>query len=163
MKITFRSVVVAIAGATLAAVGFAAPATADGSQVSASDAASTPGVTVTIHHRGDGTQPPAELGNPSEWGVAKIEIKASAHSSLLGAGNTCQNVAHGQWCYGWDPITPIGMKRCYSNYLADVSHKTTVRVQNEDYSSGWVSAGSVSYASVDVGTAYTCYAYYDNA
>ncbi|MFE4798269.1 hypothetical protein ACFRFL_25100 [Streptomyces sp. NPDC056708] len=152
-----------IAGATLAAVGFAAPATADSSQVSASDTTSTSGVTVTIHHRGDGTQPPAELGDPSEWGVAEIEINDSADSVQSAAGNTCQNVTHGRWCYGWEPTTPVGKKYCYSNYIADVKHRTTVRAANVDYGSGWAAKGATSYANVTIGTAYTCYAYYANA
>jgi hypothetical protein len=57
MKVSGRSVALAVAGAALATGVLAAPATADGSQVG------TVG-TVTVHSRGDGTQPPAELGNP---------------------------------------------------------------------------------------------------
>ncbi|MFF3392976.1 lactococcin 972 family bacteriocin [Streptomyces sp. NPDC002669] len=163
MKIVSRSVAFAIAGATLATVGFAAPAAADGSQVSASGATGTSEVTVTIHRREDGMRPPAGLGDPSEWGVVKIEINASTDDIQPAAGNTCQNVTHGRWCYGWEPTTPVGRKRCYSNYIADVQHRSTVRVQNVDYKSGWAAKGATSYASVTTGTAWTCYAYYANA
>ncbi|MFE2089832.1 hypothetical protein [Streptomyces sp. NPDC059460] len=158
MRFTGRSIVLTIAGAALAAIGLAAPATADSAQ-----AGVTPSATVTIHHRGDGTQPPAELGNPSEWGVVKIEIPAEGSIGTMGAGNTCQNVTHGRWCYGWEPTTPVGKKFCYSNYIADVQHRTTVRAANVDYHSGWAAKGATSYANVTIGTAYTCYAYYDNA
>jgi hypothetical protein len=51
----------------------------------------------------------------------------------------------------------------WDNYIADVKHKSTVRVINIDHSSGWVAKGATSYAHHTQGAAYTCYAYYDNA
>ncbi|MFF3889220.1 lactococcin 972 family bacteriocin [Streptomyces sp. NPDC001914] len=154
-----------LSGAVLAVSGFAAPATAYSSQsgtgtgnavVEADDGLIT-GQPV-IHKRGDGVNPPAELGDPSEWGVVKLEIKDSA---VQLRGNTCENVTHGKWCYGYDLVS--AGKKCYSNYIADVKHKTTVRVQNVDHSSGWVAKGATSYANSTQGAAWTCYAYYDNA
>ncbi|MFE0326652.1 lactococcin 972 family bacteriocin [Streptomyces sp. NPDC058960] len=70
-------------------------------------------------------------------------------------------MTHGKWCYGYDLVS--AGKKCYSNYIADVKHKSTVRVQNVDHSSGWVAKGETSYANSTQGAAYTCYAYYDNA
>ncbi|MET8132249.1 lactococcin 972 family bacteriocin [Streptomyces sp. NPDC005251] len=154
-----------ISGAALAVSSFATPAAAYGPQggtgtgdtvVEAGDGL-IPGQPIT-HKRGDGVNPPAELGDPSEWGVVKLEINESAAQLR---GNTCENVTHGKWCYG-DDLVSDG-KKCYSNYIADVKHKTTVRVRNIDHSSGWVAKGETSYANTINGAAYTCYAYYSNA
>ncbi|MGW4300452.1 lactococcin 972 family bacteriocin [Streptomyces sp. NPDC004646] len=152
MKKFGKAILFGISGAALAVSGFATPASAHGSQSSL-----IPGKPV-IHTRGDGVKPPAELGNPSEWGVVRLEIKDSA---VQPKGNTCENVTHGKWCYGYDLVS--AGKKCYSNYIADVKHKSTVRVQNVDHSSGWVAKGATSYANSTQGAAWTCFAYYDNA
>lgn len=163
-----KPILFGISGAALAVSSFTTPAAAYGPQsgtgigdtaVQASDSL-IPGQPV-IHKRGDGVNPPAGLGNPSEWGVVKLEIKDSAAQLR---GNTCQDVAHGRWCYGYDVVS--SGKRCYwcySNYIADVKHRSTVRVQNVDHGSGWAAKGETSYASSTQGAAWTCYAYYDNA
>jgi hypothetical protein len=160
-----RSILFGISGTALAVSSFVTPAAADGSRsqtgtgvtvIEASDGL-VPGQPV-IHKRGDGVNPPAELGNPSEWGVVMLEFKDSA---VQPRGNTCENVTHGKWCYGYDLVS--AGKKCYSNYIADVKHKSTVRVRNVDHSSGWVAKGQTSYANSTQGAAYTCYAYYDNA
>ncbi|MFF5666757.1 lactococcin 972 family bacteriocin [Streptomyces griseofuscus] len=165
MKNLGKSIIFGFSGAVLAVSSFATPAAAYSAQsgtgtgdtvVSASDDL-VPGQPV-IHKRGDGVKPPAELGDPSEWGVVKLVINDSAIQPM---SNTCKNVTHGKWCYGYDLVS--AGKKCYSNYSADVKHKSTVRVQNVDYSSGWVAAGSTSYANTTNGAAYTCYSYYDNA
>lgn len=124
-----------IFGAALAVSSIATPAAAYGprSGISTGDTVVDDGLIPgqpVIHERGDGVNPPAELGDPSEWGVVKLEIN---DSPALVQGNTCENVTHGKWCYGYDLVS--AGKKCYSNYIADVSHKTTVRVQNVDHSS----------------------------
>ncbi|MCX5269014.1 hypothetical protein OOT09_34785, partial [Streptomyces sp. NBC_00199] len=63
----------------------------------------------------------------------------------------------------WQSHVGWNRRKCYSNYIADVKHKSTVRVINIDHSSGWVAKGATSYAHHTQGAAYTCYAYYDNA
>jgi hypothetical protein len=73
MKLFGRSIALAFAGAALATGILATPATADSTQIGATSA-------LTVHTRGDGTQPPAELGNPKEWGVVKLTMDASAGS-----------------------------------------------------------------------------------
>ncbi|MER5222032.1 lactococcin 972 family bacteriocin [Streptomyces flaveus] len=165
MKKLGKSILFAVSGAALVVSSLVAPAAAydpqsgtgtGNSAVEASDGL-IPGQPV-IHKRGDGVNPPAELGNPSEWGVVKLEIKDSA---VQLKANTCQNVTHGKWCYGYDLVS--AGKRCYSNYIADVKHKSTVRVQNVDHSSGWVAKGETSYASSTQGAAWTCHAFYSNA
>ncbi|MBT2407058.1 MULTISPECIES: lactococcin 972 family bacteriocin [unclassified Streptomyces] len=160
-----RSITFGIVSVALAVCSFATPAAASSPQsdiatgnarIEATDglAAGQP----VIHTRGDGVKSPAELGNPSEWGVVKIEINDSSVQPLA---NTCKQVTHGTWCYGWQSAGTDG-KKCYSNYIADTGHTTTVRVRNIDYSSGWVPKGETSYANVTIGLAYTCYAYYNN-
>ncbi|MBA5226014.1 MULTISPECIES: lactococcin 972 family bacteriocin [Streptomyces] len=162
MKKFMKSMLLGISGVALAVSSFAAPAAAyvpqgeaDGANtVAAIEDDLVPGEPV-IHERGDGVTPPAELGDPSEWGVVKLEI-----ADFSAQGNTCKNVTHGKWCYGYDLVSDG--KKCYSNYSANVKHKTTVRVRNVDHSSGWVAKGKTSYAHSTQGAAYTCYAYYDN-
>ncbi|GGT54619.1 hypothetical protein [Streptomyces coeruleorubidus] len=68
----------------LAAFSFATPAAADASQAATVTANGTVVAAdgskvgqVTVHKRGDGTKPPAELGNPSEWGVVVIKMDDS--------------------------------------------------------------------------------------
>ncbi len=161
-----RAITFGFASMALAVFSFAAPAAAyspqGGTVTNNTGIEATDGLTAgqpVIHTRGDGVKPPAELGNPSEWGVVKIEINDSTVQPL---GNTCKEVTHGTWCYGWESAGVDG-KKCYSNYRADTGHLTTVRVQNVDYSSGWVPKYKTSYANVTIGLAYTCYAYYNNA
>ncbi|MFF1412811.1 hypothetical protein ACFVX6_24065 [Streptomyces sp. NPDC058289] len=152
----------------LAAISSVAPAAADGSRAgTASGSARVVDLTTlkagqpVMHKRGDGVKPPAELGNPSEWGVVKIEIP-KAGVSVRPLGGSCQQVSHGQWCYGWE--FSGSKKQCYSNYMANVQHMSSVRVVNIDYASGWVRAGLTSNARSDtIGQAYTCYSYYNNA
>ncbi|MFI0716620.1 hypothetical protein ACH4SK_39775 [Streptomyces inhibens] len=166
MKEFGRAITFGFVSVALAVCSFATPAAAYSPQgdtatgntgIEAADGL-TAGQPV-IHTRGDGVKPPAELGNPSEWGVVKIEINDSVVRPL---GNTCKEVTHGTWCYGWESAGANG-KKCYSNYIADTGHLTTVRVRNVDYSSGWVPKNATSYANVTIGLAYTCYAYYNNA
>ncbi|MFF4802582.1 lactococcin 972 family bacteriocin [Streptomyces sp. NPDC001351] len=166
MKTFGRSITFGFVSVALAVCGFAGPAAAYGPQGGngAGNAVVEAGGGLiagqpVIHKRGDGVKPPAELGNPSEWGVVKLEIKNSA--AQLRRGNTCETVTHGKWCYGYDLVS--AGKKCYSNYIADVQHKSTVRVLNVDHSSGWVAKGETSYANSTQGAAWTCYAYYDNA
>ncbi|MFD7001311.1 lactococcin 972 family bacteriocin [Streptomyces mirabilis] len=167
MKRFGKSILFGISGAALAVSSFATPAAAYGPQSGTGTGDTVveaiggliPGQPV-IHKRGDGVKPPAELGNPSEWGVVKLEINDSA---VQAKGNTCENVTHGKWCYGSESASGGTGKKCYSNYIADVTHKSTVRVINIDHSSGWVAKGQTSYANHTQGAAYTCYAYYDNA
>ncbi|MFD7785127.1 lactococcin 972 family bacteriocin [Streptomyces nojiriensis] len=160
-----KSAALGFVSVALAVFGAATPAAASGSQTGTTagvvDTADLKAGQVAIHKRGDGVQPPAELGNPSEWGVVKLEISGSA-SAFQPTGNTCKQVTHGTWCYGWQSAGLDG-KKCYSNYIANVGHLTTVRVRNVDYSSGWVPKGQTSYANVTIGMAYTCYAYYNNS
>ncbi|MDX3313700.1 lactococcin 972 family bacteriocin [Streptomyces sp. NPDC054884] len=166
-----KSILFGISGAVLAVSGFAAPAAADSPQGgTGADAVveAVDGLVVgqpVIHKRGDGVNPPAELGNPAEWGVVKLEITKSAVQKSAAAlqENTCKEVTHGTWCYGQEVTSAGTGRKCYSNYSADVKHKSTVRVINIDHSSGWVAKGKVSYAHHTQGAAYTCYAYYDNA
>ncbi|WP_327361183.1 lactococcin 972 family bacteriocin [Streptomyces sp. NBC_01296] len=157
MKIAGRSVLFSIAGATIAALGFAAPATAD-----APSTASASGATVTVHHRGDGTQPPAELGNPSEWGVVTFKLDASANS--VRPSEACVSPSSGgNWCYGWY-TTQIGTgelrKYCYSNYYQlDKGHTSTVKMAGGT-NRAWAAARDVSQAHITAGFAYTCSTYY---
>ncbi|MFE9450763.1 hypothetical protein [Streptomyces sp. NPDC006739] len=166
MKRFAKSILFGISGAALAVAGFVAPAAAYSPQSGARTgdiAVEASGLVAgkpVIHKRGDGVKPPAQLGNPSEWGVVKLEIKKS---TVHPDGNTCQTVTHGKWCYGYEVVSAGTGKYCYSNYSADVTHKSTVRVINIDHSSGWVAKGETSYANHTQGAAYTCYAYYDNA
>lgn len=162
MRTFGRSLLVGLTSAALAAFAVATPAAADGTQDT--DNAGIVDLKAgqpVIHKRGDGVKPPAELGNPSEWGVVRIEINPSA-GAFQPTGNTCKQVTHGTWCYGWQSAGLDG-KKCYSNYLASTEHISSVRVRNIDYSSGWVGKGQTSYANVTIGLAYTCYAYYNNA
>ncbi|MBZ9644665.1 lactococcin 972 family bacteriocin [Streptomyces sp. PSKA30] len=144
----------------LAVFSFATPAVADSSQsatvtadgaIVAADGSQIG--QVTHHKRGDGTKPPAELGNPSEWGVAALKVDDSAGSvTPLG----CIGASGGTWCYG-NELTTDG-KYCYSNYYhGSKSHKSSVKIAGTTFSSGWVAKGNTSYANWTAGTAYTCY------
>ncbi|WP_405831661.1 hypothetical protein [Streptomyces sp. NBC_01176] len=135
MKRFGKSILFGISGAALAVSSFSTPAAAYGPQsgtgtdtVGEVSDGLIPGQPV-MHERGDGVNPPKELGDPSEWGVVKLEINDSIAAQLR--GNTCENVTHGKWRYGYDVVS--GGKKCYSNYIADVTHKSTVRVINVDH------------------------------
>lgn len=157
MKITGRSVTFAFAGAAIAAVGLAAPATADSTQVT-----TTAGATVTVHHRGDGTKAPAELGNPSEWGVVTFKMDASPGTVQPMSEACISPSSGGTWCYGWYSTTSGGtiMKKCYSNYAQQTKgHSSTAKIGNGS-SYDHAAAGDTSNASRIAGFAYTCSTYY---
>ncbi len=158
MKIAVRSVAFAIAGAAIATVGLATPATADTSAT-----ASASGATVTVHHRGDGTQPPAGLGNPSEWGVVTFKMDASTDSFSPLASTCLSPSSGGTWCYGWyaKEVSPgVVNKYCYSNYLhATKGHSSTVKLAGSTRRV-WAAAGNTSNANLTAGLAYTCSTYY---
>ncbi|MEU1104990.1 hypothetical protein ABZ408_29110 [Streptomyces tibetensis] len=84
MRISGRSIVLGFASVAFAAFSFATPAAADASQAATVTANGTVVAAdgskigqVTFHKRGDGTKPPAELGNPSKWGAMVINIDNS--------------------------------------------------------------------------------------
>ncbi|MFH8620864.1 lactococcin 972 family bacteriocin [Streptomyces vietnamensis] len=158
MKITGRSVVFAIAGAAVAAVGLAAPATAD-----APATATASGATVAAHHRGDGVKPPAELGNPSAWGSVTFKMDDSADSVSSLASACLSPSTGGTWCYGWYTVevSPgVFHKYCYSNYAQDTKyHSSTVQIAGYTRKV-YANAGYVSNANLTEGLAYTCSTYY---
>ncbi|MEV6653047.1 lactococcin 972 family bacteriocin [Streptomyces sp. NPDC051219] len=158
MKIGGRSVAFAIAGAAIAAVGLAAPATAD-----ASATASASGATVTVHHRADGTQPPAGLGNPSEWGVVTFKMDASTDSFSPQSEACLSPSSGGTWCYGWyarEVSAGVVNKYCYSNYYHHTKgHSSTVKLAGKTRRA-WAAAGNTSNANLTAGLAYTCSTYY---
>ncbi|MFF1698873.1 lactococcin 972 family bacteriocin [Streptomyces sp. NPDC058257] len=148
MKILGKSIALAVAGTALAAVALATPAAADSSQLD------TIG-TITIHTRGDGTQPPSELGDPEEWGVVELAIDDSAGSVTP---RTIVEVGGGKWSYGWKAVT--GGKYCYSNYYhSRVKHGSTVKIAGHTVKDT-AAAGYTSNANKTAGGAYTCKAYY---
>ncbi|MEU6513679.1 lactococcin 972 family bacteriocin [Streptomyces sp. NPDC046978] len=150
MKVSGRSIALAVAGAALAAGVLAAPATADASQANVGTSAA-----ITVHTRGDGTQPPAELGNPKEWGVVELKMDDSAGSVRP---MTIIEVGGGTWSYGWNAVT--GGKYCYSNYYhGSVQHGSTVKIAGDSLKSVVV-AGETSNAHLTRGAAYTCETYY---
>ncbi|MGX1794702.1 lactococcin 972 family bacteriocin [Streptomyces albidoflavus] len=115
---------------------------------------------VTHHQRGDGTQPPAELGDPEEWGVATIEMDDSTIKPMIEA---CTNPSSGgKWCYGWYLTGATATKKyCYSNYYHGTkTHKSSVTIANGSASSGWVAKGAYAKANRTTGAAYTCKTYY---
>ncbi|MFI5689747.1 lactococcin 972 family bacteriocin [Streptomyces sp. NPDC051636] len=113
---------------------------------------------ITFHKRGDGTKPPAELGNPSEWGVAAITVDDSA-GNVSPMSEACVPASGGKWCYG-DYLNTSG-KYCYSNYYHhDKVHKSSVKIAGVTVDSGWVAANDYSNAHRTAGAAYTCYTYY---
>lgn len=153
MKVSGRTVALAVAGAALAAGTFATPATAAAHKVSSAGSGGVAGV--TVHTRGDGTQPPAELGNPKEWGVVKLTMTASTG---LVSPKTIVDAGGGKWSYGWYATTDG--KYCYSNYYhGDVWHGSTVKIAGGSYKSV-VAPGDYSNAHMTAGMAYTCYTYY---
>ncbi|MFG2980274.1 lactococcin 972 family bacteriocin [Streptomyces sp. NPDC048258] len=161
-----RLIAVGFASAAIAMCSLATPAAADDSHaaiVTANGAIITADGAkvgqVTLHKRGDGTKPPAELGNPSEWGVAAIKVPTSA-GSFGTRGYTClDNVSGGRWCQGYELVT--AGKRCFSNYLHGTkTHRSSVKLAGVIDTSGWVDPGQVANAWYTAGAGYTCYTYY---
>ncbi len=158
MRISGRSMALGFASAALAVGSLVAPAAANGAQTATGTADGSGVGQVTTHQRGDGTKPPAELGNPSEWGVAKIKVNSSAHS-VRPDQEACVPTSGGKWCYGWRTTT--SGKYCYSNYLHGSKwHASSVKIAGSKRSSGWVKPGSASNAHLTLGLAYTCYTYF---
>ncbi|MFJ4271386.1 lactococcin 972 family bacteriocin [Streptomyces coelicoflavus] len=148
MKVSGKSIALAAAGGVLAFGALTAPAAADSAQVLPA------GVTVTTHTQGDGTQPPAALGNPKEWGV--VEITASSTGGIKPM--TVLNIGGGTWSYGNN--VEFTNQTCYSNYYhPTVKHGSTVQVSRWEVKDV-VSKGQWSYASKTTGSAYTCKTYY---
>ncbi|MFC9951403.1 lactococcin 972 family bacteriocin [Streptomyces prasinus] len=149
MKVSGRSIAFAVAGGFLAAGTLAAPATAHNAPVLASDT-----VTVETHTRGDGTQPPAELGDPTEWGVVKITEGSTGDFTA----QTVLDIGGGTWSYGKNLISDGQF--CYSNYYhPTVDHGSTVKVSKWTNKSA-AAKGRWSYADITAGAAYVCETYY---
>ncbi len=160
MRISGRSIVLGFASATLALFSFATPATADASQTATVTANGTVVAAdgskvgqVTLHKRGDGTKPPAELGNPSEWAAVVIEMDDSTVTP-----KACIGASGGNWCYGYN-LTSDG-KYCYSNYYHPTKmHHSTVKIAGGS-NTAHAFAGQTSYANRTAGAAYTCETFY---
>ncbi|MGW2406032.1 lactococcin 972 family bacteriocin [Streptomyces sp. NPDC001739] len=155
IAVGFAAVALAVGGSATSAAANdsrAATVTANGAIVAADGAQIGQ---ITIHKRGDGTQPPAELGNPSEWGV--IEVPASAARTL---GSTClDHVSGGKWCYGTELVT--SGKRCFSNYLHNSkTHASAVKMAGVWDKSGPTSKTKVARSWYTAGAGYTCNTYY---
>ncbi|MFD5510814.1 lactococcin 972 family bacteriocin [Streptomyces sp. NPDC127051] len=153
MKKTGVSAALAAASAILTLGALATPACADSSQSS--------GIVVSgmvVHRAGDGTVPPAELGNPKEWGEVTLtitDIKAQGAMKPM----TITNVGGGTWSYGWEARD--NFKYCYSNYYhGSVAHGSSVKMAGTTAASGWVAAGDYSNAHYSAGFAYTCSTYW---
>ncbi|MFJ4474835.1 lactococcin 972 family bacteriocin [Streptomyces xanthochromogenes] len=148
MKIFARSIGFTVAGAALAAGMLATPATADSAQRDGS-------AVITVHHRGDGTQPPAELGNPTEWGVITFSVSDSAGRMKP---MTVEHPGGGDWYYGSEARNDH--KYCYSNYYhPSVMHGSTAKLGNASNKSV-VIAGQYSNANVTGKLWEDCSAYY---
>ncbi|MFD3585564.1 lactococcin 972 family bacteriocin [Streptomyces sp. NPDC058683] len=149
----------------LAVCSFAAPAAADSPRVATVTAHGTVIAAdgskvgqITFHKRGDGTKPPAELGNPSQWGVATVSVHHSV-GAVSPLSEACVPASGGQWCYGYYLNT--SGKYCYSNYYHhDDVHKSSVKIAGGTVDSGWVAANDYSNAHRTAGAAYTCETYY---
>ncbi|MFD6045930.1 lactococcin 972 family bacteriocin [Streptomyces koyangensis] len=161
-----RSIALGFASMALAVSATTAPASADAPRTATDprvEAITTMDGTevgqVTHHKRGDGTQPPAELGDPEEWGVVTIEMDDSTMRPMV---ENCDNPpSGGKWCYGWY-LTEAGTKKyCYSNYYHGTkTHKSSVTIGNGSSSSGWVGKGEYANANRTVGMTYVCKTYY---
>ncbi|MEU5439107.1 lactococcin 972 family bacteriocin [Streptomyces sp. NPDC020719] len=154
MKVSVRSVAFCVAGTALAAGLLTTPAAAQ------SPGPTTPTTTVTVHHRGDGTPVPAQLGNPSEWGVVTVTAGVAAGPAEV---DECTNPsAGGTWCYGWYLSTSGGqtLKKCYSNYYHPSQYHTSTAEMNGDTDRSGAVAGDVSQASIRAGLIYRCSTYY---
>lgn len=116
-----------------------------------------------MHHRGDGTQPPAELGNPSEWGVVTFKMDASTGSFGPQSQACLSPSSGGNWCYGWQAreVSPgVVNKYCYSNYFHQTKgHSSTVKLAGNTRRA-WAAARNTSNANLTAGLAYTCSTYY---
>ncbi|MFE2922868.1 lactococcin 972 family bacteriocin [Streptomyces goshikiensis] len=137
MRISASRIGVTCGAIPLLLGGFLAPV------ASASPSATTARATQTVelHKRGDGTNPPAQLGNSKEWGVP---------------------ASGGKWCYGWY-LTGVDatQKRCYSNYYhGSKTHSSSVKIGGSYINSGKTSPNNIANASWTTGAAYTCYTYY---
>ncbi|MEU3406439.1 lactococcin 972 family bacteriocin [Streptomyces sp. NPDC006670] len=153
MKMFGRTAVFVLSTATLLSGALATPATA----TEASDGPVQVGA-ASFHTRGDGTQAPAELGNPKEWGVVKLTLTGSAKSSVAMSPTTIVEVGGGTWSYGWQARD--NYKYCYSNYYhGDVEHGSTVNMAGRIVRD-IKPAGQTSNANYQAGLAYTCYTYY---
>ncbi|MBT2404790.1 MULTISPECIES: lactococcin 972 family bacteriocin [unclassified Streptomyces] len=137
---------------------FAAASTALISGVAATPAAANEaGIssTVSVHTRGDGTQPPAFLGDPEEWGVVQLTIDSSARSM---APTVIVPAGGGTWSYGYQERN--GLKYCYSNYYhRDVEHSSTVKMANKTMKD-IEPAGEYTNANLTAGFAYKCETFY---
>ncbi|MGW2059040.1 lactococcin 972 family bacteriocin [Streptomyces sp. NPDC001840] len=164
MRISGRQIGLGMAAIAVAIGSLVTPAAAD-SPLSATGA--TGGAIIAsngfkigeLHKRGDGTKAPAELGNPSEWGVVEVKMDDSVITPL---GEACVPASGGNWCYGWY-LTGVDatQKRCYSNYLHETrQHRSTVELAGVTVHSGIKPPGEVASASRTAGAAYTCYTYY---
>ncbi|MFJ8384742.1 lactococcin 972 family bacteriocin [Streptomyces sp. NPDC094438] len=126
----------------------ATPATADSAQLDGS-------AVITVHHRGDGTQPPAELGDPTEWGVITFAVNNSAGRMKP---MTIEYPGGGEWSYGSEARDDH--KYCYSNYWhPDVQHGSTAKLGGNS-NKAVAFPGQVSNANVTGKLWEDCSAYY---
>ncbi|MFF4497460.1 lactococcin 972 family bacteriocin [Streptomyces sp. NPDC001546] len=159
MKISASRIGVTCGAISLFFGGFLAPGAAASTAVESSATAARVAQTVELHKRGDGTKPPAQLGNPTEWGVVKVEMNASGISTL---GEACVPASGGNWCYGWYLTgSDATQKRCYSNYYHySRTHSSSVKIGGTYVNSGQTAPNNTANASWTTGAAYTCYTYY---
>lgn len=159
MKMSGKLLVLTVASAALAASVLGAPAVAAGSELGTPTAAagSQLGVssTVEFHTRGDGTQPPAELGNPEEWGVATFTIDDSTGPFTT---QTVVPASGGTWSYGWELRN--NLKYCYSNYFHNTKYHSSSVTLAGTHLTGTAAPGGTSNAHLSAGLAYTCSTYY---
>ncbi|MFB7257734.1 lactococcin 972 family bacteriocin [Streptomyces nojiriensis] len=105
------------------------------------------------------TEPPAALGNPSEWGVVEIKVPTSAGPFGTQGWSCLDNVSGGRWCQGYEYVT--AGKCCFSNYLHGTkTHRSSVELAGVIDTSGWVPRGEVANAWYVAGAGYTCRTYY---
>lgn len=157
-----RSAILGFVAAAFAVGGLATPATADISRAGSGNANGSESTQITTHARGDGTAPPAELGNPVEWGKVTVEMDASAGDISPLAENCVEPSSGGTWCFGWYTTTVNGepRKRCYSNYYHYTKkHSATTKMAGST-SKDIAAAGSTAQSGLTAGFAYTCEAFY---
>lgn len=170
MKTFGRSAAFAVTAGLLAVGVLSAPAAAHNAPVLASDT-----VTIETHTRGDGTQPPAHLGNPTEWGVVTITEGSTGDFTPL----TVLEIGGGTWSYGKNLTTdgpagggdpgpgggdpkkpPQTGQYCYSNYYhPTVQHGSTVKLAGAT-NKAVAGVGKWSYANLTAGAIHTCETYY---
>ncbi|MBT3074573.1 lactococcin 972 family bacteriocin [Streptomyces sp. CYG20] len=151
-------------GSMLSALSLAVPAAASDGQAATVTAdrviVAPDGVEVgriTTHKRGDGTKAPAELGNPSEWGVVAMKMDDSS-GTVRPMSEACVNASGGKWCYGWYGVS--NGKHCYSNYYHYTKyHDSSVKIGKGSLKAA-AKPNQTSQASLEAGLAYTCYTYY---